>query len=217
MYMDKNTGDIPKFDEAAIENVNKKTEELKVLDKAREFLNYWINGEHNTQDSLGDDSDADNSNTSKDVGNKNFILKQPSENDRLHTEKLINALKVKLAEKKLEAYQLKQKKQTQILRGVWIIIGIQTFFLFIVIAATISCVIFNYDIFKTLHIEEVKQVFSFIKFFTGATLSEFIAILFFITKNVYNDSFNVSNKDLEEALEDYKIISNNEEKRGCNE
>lgn len=124
-----------------------------------------------------------------------------------HTEKILSAAKItqetlkkniaesqaslkrNIAELNFKAFQQSLEKQKEILKGVWILIACQTAFLFLCIGIIIAYSVFSLSCFQTLNSQIVTELLSFLKFFTGATLTEFIAILFFITKRIYTDTF----------------------------
>lgn len=97
---------------------------------------------------------------------------------------LVATLAPQLKENEIQKRKLKERISKYIL---WAII-IQSILVFFPVISVVFCICFDFPFLKVISIDDQQIVFNFLEYFITAVLAEFIAMLFFIVKQVFDKS-----------------------------
>lgn len=136
-------------------------------------------------------SNSRSSNSVPNIDDKLAYKIKKSDHDALNSV-LLEILSPELSKNEEQKRLFKER----LMKYIIVILSIQLgFFLFFVLAFTIVLCL-NCPIFNKLSLEQLKDVIKFLEYYISATAAEFIAMLFFIVKFVFDKSIVSLIKDL---------------------
>ena len=101
-----------------------------------------------------------------------------------HNSGLVNTLSPQLSENEIQKRSFKEQLINYLLK----IIIVQTALIFIPVHIIIIVVCFDFPYFNNITLEQQQLLFDFLKYFITAILAEFLAMLFFIVRSVFDKS-----------------------------
>ena len=101
-----------------------------------------------------------------------------------HNSVLVNTLSPQLSENEIQKRSFKEQLINYLLK----IIIVQTALIFIPVHIIIIVVCFDFPYFNNITLEQQQLLFDFLKYFITAILAEFLAMLFFIVRSVFDKS-----------------------------